>query len=103
MFSKTVWCGLALAALNLLPGSKPSVAQVTVTTVPRDIDSSNVAGWWRPLVLRGNDTYFAFNAPGTAANNHYVKFGKWDGTNWTFGFLKNADGTAWIDPSHNDD
>ena len=22
------------------------------------------------------DTYFAFDAPGTAANNHYVKFGK---------------------------
>lgn len=104
MFTKTAWCGLVLTALSLFPGAQSGIAQVVVTTVPRDIDSSNVAGWWRPLVVRGSDTYFAFNAPGTAANNHYVKFGKWDGgPNWTFGFLKNADGSPWIDTVNGDD
>jgi hypothetical protein len=103
MFTKTTWSGRVLAALSFFLCAQPSMAQVTVTTVPRDIDSSNQAGWWRPLVVRGNDTYFAFNAPHPTANKHYVKFGKWDGTNWTFGFLKNADGTAWVDPNQNDD
>ena len=79
MFTKTGWFGLVLTALSLVPCAQIGIAQVTVTTVPRDIDSSNQAGWWRPLVVRGTDTYFAFNAPGTVANNHYVKFGKWDG------------------------
>jgi hypothetical protein len=104
MFTKMFWRGLVLSASSLCLFSQPGIAQVTVTTVPRDIDSSNQAGWWRPLVVRGTDTYFAFNAPGTVANNHYVKFGKWDGgTHWTFGFLRNADGTPWIDPNQPDD
>jgi hypothetical protein len=44
MFTKTTWSGLVLAALSLLLCGQPRVAQVTVTTVPRDIDSSNQAG-----------------------------------------------------------
>jgi hypothetical protein len=101
---KMRWGGLGLAVLGLFSWAQPGLAQVTVTTVPRDIDSSNVAGWWRPLVLRGTDTYFAFNAPGTAADNHYVKFGKLtSGGGWTFGFLKNADGTPWIETVNGDD
>jgi hypothetical protein len=38
---------------------------------------SDPAGWWRPLVVRGNDTYFAFNAPHAVANKHYVNTSSW--------------------------
>lgn len=109
MLMKTFWCGLALVAIAWISAPRDASAQVASQRMPRDVDSSNAAGWWRPLVVRSNGEVFtAFDAPGTAANNHYVKFGRRVNPggvdDWTFGFLKNADGTAWLandDPGHN--
>lgn len=77
-----------------------------VERMPRDADSSNQAAWWIPLAVYGGASYFAFDAPDTAnPTQHYVKIGKRDTAgNWTFGILKNADGTTWgpiaDDPGH---
>ncbi len=94
----------AIAALTLCAGmslSATALAQVSVQEVPREMDASNQAAWWRPLAVNGSTTYAAFNAPAPTANQHYVKVGKQvAGGAWVFGVLRNADGTEWI---HTDD
>jgi len=76
-------------------------AQVTVEQVPAETDSSNQAAWWRPMVVKGNTTYVAFNSPGTAANTHQVKIGVKVGNGpWVIGSLKDQYGAIW---SHPDD
>lgn len=86
-------------------GGLTATAVSAVERMPRDADSSNTAAWWVPLAYRNGVSYFAFDAPGSTAERHEVKVGKRDAAGtWTFGVLKNADGTTWSDdddPGHN--
>ncbi len=85
----------------VLLASQPAAAQVGVEMVPAETDSSNQAAWWRPVVVKGNTTYVAFNSPGDTAGTHRIKIGVKVGTgNWTIGFLKDENGNVW---SHEDD
>lgn len=93
--STALLCPLAL----LTPAT--AQAQVAVDTVPAETDSSNAAAWWRPMVVKGNTTYVAFNAPGDTAGTHKIKIGVKVGTGaWTIDYLKDENGNVW---SHADD
>jgi hypothetical protein len=87
---------LALAAV--------AVTGVTEERMPADADSSNQAAWWVPLAIHAGAHYFAFDAPGATTATHEVKVGKRDTAGaWTFGSLRNTDGTTWSqtdDPGH---
>ncbi|WP_051651047.1 BNR-4 repeat-containing protein [Brevundimonas bacteroides] len=90
----------ALIIASLAPLTAAN-AQVTVEQVPREVDSSNQAAWWRPIVVRGNISYVAFNAPGSTAGTHEVKVGVKVGAGpWVFGSLKDENGVVWV---HADD
>ncbi|MEP1444549.1 MAG: BNR-4 repeat-containing protein [Paraglaciecola sp.] len=66
-----------------------------------DVDSSNQAGWWVPLALHDDESYFSFNSSGSISSKHKVKVAKRSSTGtWVSGFLKNADGSVW---EHSDD
>lgn len=91
---------VALAAsLAVTPAS--AFGQVTVQQVPAEMDASNQAAWWRPIVVKGSTTVVAFDAPGNVDGNHEVKVGIKSGAGaWSIGNLRNADGTVW---RHDDD
>ncbi len=93
---------LFAAALFCLPFlAVPTQAQVAVQQVPAEADSSNQAAWWRPIVVKGDTTYIAFNAPGSTPGTHEVKIGvQVNGGPWVIGSLKNPSGSIW---SHTDD
>lgn len=66
-----------------------------VQMIPAEADASNEAAWWRPLVVKGNTTYAAFNSPATDPDNHQVKVGiQVSGGAWTIGLLKDASGAV---------
>ena len=91
----------ALLCPLVLLSALPASAQVAVEMVPAETDSSNAAAWWRPMVVKGNTTYVAFNSPGDTAGTHKIKIGVKVGTGaWTIGFLKDENGNVW---SHEDD
>lgn len=64
-------------------------------SLPFTVDSSNQAGWWKPLAAVDGVTYVAFNAPGPTAATHEVHVAArgTDGT-WTDGCLRADDGTC---------
>jgi len=78
----------------------------TVETVPVTVDTSNQAGWWRPLDVVDGVSYFAFNAPASTASKHEVHLASRgaDGT-WTEGCLRSTAGGACVtftdDNGHN--
>ena len=41
----------------------------SVETVPVTVDTSNQAGWWRPLDVVDGVSYFAFNAPASTSRS----------------------------------
>ena len=91
---------LALLALGCLIPTV-SAAQIAVEQVPGQVDASNQAGWWRPIVVANGTTYVAFNSPGSVAGTHEVKVGVKVGSGaWVIGSLKDETGAIW---SHPDD
>ncbi|MCQ3830196.1 BNR-4 repeat-containing protein [Microbulbifer elongatus] len=86
--------GLALA-------SAYASAQVAVEPVPVTVDSSNQAGWWKPIAISGGEIYFAANTPGSSSSKHQGAVAVRRATGaWETGALKQADGTIW---EHGDD
>ena len=86
--------GLALASAS-------ASAQVAVESVPVTVDSSNQAGWWKPIAIAGGEKYFAANTPGSSNSKHRgaVAVRRVTGE-WEIGELKHADGSVW---EHGDD
>jgi BNR repeat-containing family member/F5/8 type C domain len=89
-------CGIAVV-LGMVDPS-PAVAGATaggivLEPVPGQMDSTNQAGWWSPVAAYGGDTYFAFDAPAPAANQHEIQLARRDrdGT-WSVGCLHAPDG-----------
>lgn len=70
-------------------------AAETIETLPYPVDTSNQAGWWRPLDVVGGVSYFAFNAPAAVSAQHEVHLASraLDGT-WTEGCLRATTGGA---------
>lgn len=66
-----------------------------VDELPFTVDSSNQAGWWKPIDVVGGVTYVASNAPGPTAATHEVHVAARgaDGI-WTDGCLRAADGSC---------
>ncbi|WP_226531097.1 BNR-4 repeat-containing protein [Microbacterium paraoxydans] len=88
----------AAATLTVLALSVPASAGAAtpeVENVPVTVDSSNQSGWWNPLVVDGDETYFAYNVPGSTAAKHQVNLAvrAADGT-WTSGCLRLATGAC---------
>lgn len=80
---------------GVLPGDVPTGDVATVETVPYDVDTSNQAGWWRPLDVVGGVTYFAFNAPASTAARHEVHLAARSASGtWTKGCLRVSAGGA---------
>lgn len=97
---KSIVAAFALILCNVV-SLNAAQAQVSVEQVPREVDSSNQAAWWRPIVVRGNTSYVAFNAPGPTAGTHEVKVGVKVGSGpWVFGVLRDENGVVW---THADD
>jgi|GEM_PF-441990 len=96
------WAG---APATATPAAATTTAPLLTETVPDAMDSSNVAGWWTPLALHGNDRYLAYNAPAEEEDRHEVHLARQasDGT-WTSACLEDAAGaceTHLDDPGHN--
>lgn len=64
-----------------------------VEELPFTVDSSNQAGWWKPIDVVDGTTYVAYNAPGPTAATHQVHVAARgaDGA-WTDGCLRATDG-----------
>lgn len=91
--------GVAIAAVITVLGlGTPAYAGVhpaTVETVPVTVDSSNQSGWWNPLAVVGDTTYFAYNVPGSSANRHQVHLGaRSSNGEWTSGCLRDTGGAC---------
>ena len=84
-----------VAAVALAVPAQADVTTTTVETLPVTVDSSNQSGWWNPLVVVGDRTFFAYNVPGSVAAKHRVNVAvrTADGT-WTSGCLKLATGVC---------
>lgn len=106
---------LALGAMSpaaAVPGGQldangtPGGPAELVETLPVSVDTSNQAGWWRPLDVVDGVTYFAFNAPASTGARHEVHLASRasDGT-WTEGCLRATAGAACVtfpdDNGHN--
>ncbi|QYJ85011.1 BNR-4 repeat-containing protein [Shewanella mesophila] len=95
LLRKILGCSLFISLTMSLAQADVKIEEVAY------VDSSNQAGWWVPLSLKGDDAYFAFNSIGTSNGNHKVKIAKRDQNgDYTEGYIKNADGSHWV---HNDD
>ncbi|WP_423465114.1 BNR-4 repeat-containing protein [Promicromonospora sp. MS192] len=88
------------AALPVPAAAAPAPAAAArhaaqVDQLPFTVDSSNQAGWWKPLDVVGGVTYVAYNAPGPTAATHEVHVAARgaDG-DWTDGCLRTADGSC---------
>ncbi|MGK9148320.1 BNR repeat-containing protein [Plantibacter flavus] len=111
-------CAIGVLALgSAAPASAattgPSISAVPTTsvtdsveTLPYPVDTSNQAGWWRPLDVVDGVSYFAFNAPAAATARHEVHLASRaiDGT-WTEDCLRASAGAACVtfadDNGHN--
>ncbi|MCK9794545.1 BNR-4 repeat-containing protein [Isoptericola sp. 4D.3] len=96
----------ALAAAAAVGVTAPPAAAAAVPTahakhsahvdeLPFTVDSSNQAGWWKPIDVVGGTTYVAYNAPGRTAATHeiHVAARGADGA-WTDGCLRASDGVC---------
>ncbi|REJ07215.1 hypothetical protein DY023_04275 [Microbacterium bovistercoris] len=87
--------GLAAATIAALaPAASAAVHPTVVETVPVTVDGSNQSGWWNPLTVVGDTTYFAYNVP-AGTNRHQVHLAarSADGE-WTSGCLRFATGAC---------
>ncbi|WP_166348534.1 BNR-4 repeat-containing protein [Phytoactinopolyspora limicola] len=74
-------------------GPVPGVHDAPIEQLPFPVDTSNQAGWWRPLDMFGGVTYFAYNAPATTGSRHEVHVAARDaGGQWTAGCLRDDAG-----------
>jgi len=85
----------ALIALTLAVPASAGATTADVETVPATVDTSNQSGWWNPLTVDGDKTYFAYNVPGSQAAKHQVNLAvrAADGT-WTSGCLRLTTGAC---------
>ncbi|WP_309128131.1 BNR-4 repeat-containing protein [Microbacterium sp.] len=92
MTRRTLLLTVAVAATATAIAASPASAGVhatTVETVPVTVDGSNQSGWWNPLAVVGDETYFAYNVPAGIPNRHQVHLAvrSSDGE-WTSGCLR---------------
>ena len=52
------------------PGRPPELVELGP---PVEIDTSNQAGWWNPIVEHGGATYYAYDAPAPTPGSHVVR------------------------------
>lgn len=84
----------ATTAATLAPAASAAVHPAEVETVPVTIDGSNQSGWWNPLAVVGDTTYFAYNVPaGTGRHEVHVAARAADGE-WTSGCLRLTTGAC---------
>ena len=100
MFTKTGWFGLVLTALSL---PFPLRANRHCTGHRDDSAARHRCLERSGLVAAVGSTrhrhVFRFQRAGHRGQQSLREVREVDGgSNWTFGFLKNADGTPWIDP-----
>lgn len=82
---------LAPAAASAAPVAKEHPSSTVVDQLPYPVDSSNTAGWWRPLDVVGDTTYFAFNAPASVSSRHEVHLAARDGAGqWIEGCVRTS-------------
>lgn len=75
-------------AAALAPAASAAVHPTEVETVPFTVDGSNQSGWWNPLAVSGDTTYFAYNVP-AGTNRHEVHLASRDAAgDWTSGCLR---------------
>ncbi len=88
--------GLLAAALITAPAPAAAPTDtLQLETVPFGMDSTNQAGWWNPVAEHGGETYFAFDAPASAENEHEVHLAKRSRTGqWSSGCLHAPDGSC---------
>lgn len=78
----------AITAAALMPAASAGVHQSTVETVPFTVDGSNQSGWWNPLAVEGDTTYFAYNVP-AGPSRHEVHLASRNASgSWTSGCLR---------------
>lgn len=91
--------GIVLAAVVastvLAAPADAGVHTATVETLPVTVDTSNQSGWWNPLAVADDITYFAYNVPGSRSDRHQVHLAARaaDGA-WTSGCLRVATGAC---------
>lgn len=80
---------------------------MAVEQITTDANLQFEAGWWRPMVKHGSDTYVAFTVAASGQINgidsHHVIIGKFDGTDWTYSDpmqSKGVDAKFQDDPGH---
>ena len=84
----------AASVLMLAPAASAGVHPTSVETVPVTVDGSNQSGWWNPLAVSGDTTYFAYNVP-AGTNRHEVHLAARPGAGeWESGCLRLASGAC---------
>jgi hypothetical protein len=62
----------ALAGLAAIGVTSPQVSPPIEVSTVATVDTSNQAGWWRPIIEHEGATYYAYDAPGDAPRRHEV-------------------------------
>lgn len=98
--SLRTWGAAAAAAATLAttllaaPGAAADAPVPSLDTVPVTVDGSNQSGWWNPLAVVGDTTYFAYNVTATTGRHEvHLAARAADGT-WTTGCLRTAAGAC---------
>jgi len=72
--------------------------------IPYEINDTFAAGWWRPMVRHGDDTYVAYTSPSDTEGQHYSNVAKRDSQgNWTTFRLQSDNGNGLEDARFLDD
>lgn len=93
------WGGIAAAAVVTLsvlaaPAAGADPSSPSLETVPVTVDASNQSGWWNPLAVVGDTTYFAYNVTATTGRHQvHLAARAADGT-WTTGCLRTTAGAC---------
>jgi len=78
----------AVTAAGLAPAAVAAVHPTHVETVPFTVDGSNQSGWWNPLAVVDDTTYFAYNVPAGAGRHEVHLASRSAAGEWTSGCLR---------------
>lgn len=92
------WGAAAAAALTLTglaaPGAGADTSSSSMETVPVTVDASNQSGWWNPLAVVGDTTYFAYNVPATTGRHEVHLAARAADGSWSTGCLRTTTGSC---------
>ncbi|MFD5226206.1 BNR-4 repeat-containing protein [Microbacterium sp. NPDC058342] len=84
----------ATTAAALGPAASAAESPIEAETVPVTVDGSNQSGWWNPLAVDGDTTYFAYNVPAGTGRHEVHLASRAAGGPWTTGCLRLAAGAC---------